>query len=151
MSLKNYMAYGDAETIFTGYANRIKQSPTTFIGTQAEWNALSASEKAEYVLVNITDDEAADSGSLQFPDYANQISVSGSSWTATEDCYVTYTSCNGTYSTDNRLQIDGNVVSTYSSAGGTYVHQFSGYVKEGQVVEAYDLSVGFRAFPLSGD
>lgn len=56
MSDKNFMAYGDAEAIFTGYANRIKKSPTTFIGTTAEWNALSAVEKAVYKLVNLTDD-----------------------------------------------------------------------------------------------
>lgn len=32
---------------------------TTFVGTQAEWNALTADEKAEYELVNITDDAAS--------------------------------------------------------------------------------------------
>ena len=32
---------------------------TTFIGTQAEWNALTTDEKAEYELVNITDDAAS--------------------------------------------------------------------------------------------
>ena len=57
MSEKNFVAYGDAESILTGYANRIKQSPTTFVGTQAQWNALSSSQKAEYELVDITDDE----------------------------------------------------------------------------------------------
>ena len=30
--------------------------PSTFIGTQAEWNALTTAEKAEYTIVNITDD-----------------------------------------------------------------------------------------------
>ena len=32
---------------------------TTFTGTQAEWNALTATEKAKYNLVNITDDVAS--------------------------------------------------------------------------------------------
>ena len=32
---------------------------TTFTGTQAEWNALTATEKAKYNLVNITDDAAS--------------------------------------------------------------------------------------------
>ena len=150
MSLKNYMAYGDAETILTSYANRIKQSPTTFVGTTAEWNALSTSEKAEYVLVDITDDESSLSGMPRFPDYSNQITVDGSPWTATEDCYISYTLCNSVYSTDNRLQIDGNVVSTYSSAGGTYVHQFNGYVREGQIISADDV-YSLRVFPLLGD
>ena len=150
MSLKNYMAYGDAETILTGYANRIKQSPTTFVGTTAEWNALSSSEKAQYELVNITDDESSLSGMPRFPDYSSPITISVSPWTATEDCYISYTLCNGSYSADNRLQIDGNVVSTYSSAGGTYVHQFNGFVKEGQIVTAYDV-YSLKAFPLLGD
>lgn len=150
MSEKNYMVYGDAETILTGYANRIKMSPTTFVGTMAEWNTLSASEKAEYVLVDITDDESSLSGMPRFPDYSNQITVGGSPWIATEDCYITYILCNSVYSTDNRLQIDGNVVSTYSSAGGTYVHQFNGYVKEGQVITAGDV-YGLRVFSLLGD
>lgn len=57
MSEKNFVAYGDAESILTGYANRIKQSPTTFVGTRAQWDALSLSQKAEYTLVDITDDE----------------------------------------------------------------------------------------------
>lgn len=56
MSSKNFMAYGDAESVLTGYATRIKQSPTTFIGTIAQWNALSAEDKARYTLVNLTDD-----------------------------------------------------------------------------------------------
>lgn len=60
------MAYGDAESIFTGYANRIKQSPTTFVGTQAQWNALSSSQKAEYELVDITDDSLSPSGHVDW-------------------------------------------------------------------------------------
>ena len=66
MSEKNFMAYGDAESIFTGYANRIKQSPTTFVGTQAQWNALSSSQKAEYELVDITDDSLSPSGHVDW-------------------------------------------------------------------------------------
>lgn len=62
MSEKNFVAYGDAESILTGYANRIKQSPSTFVGTQAQWNALSSSQKAEYELVDITDDSLSLSG-----------------------------------------------------------------------------------------
>lgn len=151
MSLKNYMAYGDAETILTGYANRIKQSPTTFVGTTAEWNALSSSEKAQYELVNITDDESSLSGMPRFPDYSSPITVSVSPWTATEDCYIVYTVCNSLYSASDRMQVDGNVVSSYNSAGGTYVHQFSGYVQEGQVVTAADITNGLKVFPLLGD
>lgn len=66
MSEKNFVAYGDAESILTGYANRIKQSPTTFVGTQAQWNALSSSQKAEYELVDITDDSLSPSGQVDW-------------------------------------------------------------------------------------
>lgn len=66
MSEKNFMAYGDAESIFTGYANRIKKSPTTFVGTRAQWDALSLSQKAEYTLVDITDDSLSFSGHVDW-------------------------------------------------------------------------------------
>ncbi len=66
MSEKNFVAYGDAEIILTGYANRIKQSPITFVGTQAQWNALSSSQKAEYELVDITDDSLSPSGHVDW-------------------------------------------------------------------------------------
>lgn len=70
MSEKNFMAYGDAESILTGYANRIKQSPTTFVGTQAQWNALSSSQKAEYKLVDITDDEFSSNNFVDWGSYS---------------------------------------------------------------------------------
>lgn len=70
MSEKNFVAYGDAESILTGYANRIKQSPTTFVGTQAQWNALSSSQKAEYELVDITDDEFSPNNFVDWGSYS---------------------------------------------------------------------------------
>lgn len=70
MSEKNFVAYGDAESILTGYANRIKQSPTTFVGTQAQWNALSLSQKAEYTLVDITDDEFSPNNFVDWGSYS---------------------------------------------------------------------------------
>ncbi|MEE3484611.1 MAG: hypothetical protein VZQ98_09860 [Bacteroidales bacterium] len=69
MSEKNFVAYGDAESILTGYANRIKQSPTTFVGTQAQWDALSSSQKAEYELVDITDDSLSPSGHVDWESF----------------------------------------------------------------------------------
>lgn len=56
MSSKNFMAYGDAESVLAGYANRINLKPSTFTGTIAQWNALSVAEKAKYTIVNLTDD-----------------------------------------------------------------------------------------------
>lgn len=70
MSEKKFMAYGDAESVFTGYANRIKQSPTTFVGTMAQWDALSLSQKAEYTLVDITDDEFSPNNFVDWGSYS---------------------------------------------------------------------------------
>lgn len=57
----NFVSYENAEDIFQGYADRIKAN-TEFVGTQAEWDALSAEDKAKYVLVNITDDNSSTGG-----------------------------------------------------------------------------------------
>ena len=53
MSDKNFMSYDNAEEVLTPFAAAIK---STFVGTQAEWDALTAEQKATYRLVNITDD-----------------------------------------------------------------------------------------------
>lgn len=55
MPKKNFMSYGDSETIFSEYADKINNM--IFTGTKAEWAALSDSDKAKYRQVNITDDE----------------------------------------------------------------------------------------------
>lgn len=55
MSAKNFGSYGDLETIFSEYADKINNM--IFTGTKAEWAALSDSDKAKYRQVNITDDE----------------------------------------------------------------------------------------------
>ena len=59
MSNTNFMSYGDAEGVLTGFSDRIKQSPPQFIGTVVEWEALSASEKARYKIIHLTDDGEA--------------------------------------------------------------------------------------------
>ena len=82
MSSKNFMANGDAETVFSGYATRIKRSPSAFIGTRAEWDALTSAQKALYQLVNINDDneEGGGGGSTQVQ----------SDWTQTDDTEVDF-------------------------------------------------------------
>ena len=58
MSDKNFAAYGDLETVLSGFADSIKKKePLTFKGTQAEWNALTAEEQAVYSVRCFTDDE----------------------------------------------------------------------------------------------
>lgn len=53
MSQKNFMSYGDAETLFTEVGNKIND---TFVGTQAQWNALTTEQKKAYKFADITDD-----------------------------------------------------------------------------------------------
>ena len=66
MSSKNYMAFGDSETILTGYANRIKKSPKVFYGSTAEWNALTDAQKEEWDDVALDDDFISDGASERF-------------------------------------------------------------------------------------
>lgn len=118
MSEKNFVAYGDAESILTGYANRIKQSPTTFVGTQAQWNALSSSQKAEYELVDITDDSLSPSGHVDWesngkigsknllPNKATTQTINGVTFTINSDGSVT---ANGTATSNAEIDIATNV------------------------------------------
>jgi len=118
MSEKNFVAYGDAESILTGYANRIKQSPTTFVGTQAQWNALSSSQKAEYELVDITDDSLSPSGHVDWesngkigsknllPNKATTQTINGVTFTINFDGSVT---ANGTATSNAEIDIATNV------------------------------------------
>ena len=59
MSQKNFPSYGDMETLFTEIGEKLgEKQDKEFIGTQAEWDALSSAEKLAYKIVNITDDES---------------------------------------------------------------------------------------------
>ncbi|MBR1703086.1 MAG: hypothetical protein IJ716_14260 [Lachnospiraceae bacterium] len=68
MSQKNFASYGDLEPLFTEIGEKLegKQSKE-FVGTQAEWDALSTAEKKKYVIANITDDD--DLSTTYTPDY----------------------------------------------------------------------------------
>lgn len=56
MSAKNFGSYGDLETIFSEYADKINRKASVWTGTRADWNALSEEEQAKYSIVNFTDD-----------------------------------------------------------------------------------------------
>jgi hypothetical protein len=46
MSLKNFMSYGDAETVLTGFANEIKSKDTAYTTiTYSDWLAMSDAQK----------------------------------------------------------------------------------------------------------
>lgn len=48
MAKKNFMAYGDAETIFTEYAGALNRKLNCFSGTREEFLALSVEERKKY-------------------------------------------------------------------------------------------------------
>ena len=51
MNDKNFMSYGDAETVFTEFADNINsKEPQIFKGTVEEWDALTAEEQAKYTV-----------------------------------------------------------------------------------------------------
>lgn len=53
MSQKNFVSFGDAETLFTELGDKLTP---TFTGTVAEWEALSTAEKIKYKQAVFTDD-----------------------------------------------------------------------------------------------
>lgn len=61
MSDKNFMSYGDAETVFTDYANKIKKAEGDEM-TLAEYNALSQQEKMSGKPFYVTDAPGGGSG-----------------------------------------------------------------------------------------
>lgn len=62
MAKKNFVAYGDAETLITEVQDHLSLRPKTWEGTQAEWDALTLAEKKSYDRADITDD--SDSGDV---------------------------------------------------------------------------------------
>lgn len=96
---------------------------TTFVGTQAEWNALTAEEKAEYELVNITDDAA--SGAQVVVDTVEDGNLNAVTSSATYNALVQYVDLeNITTRSDGSFyitssDIDGEVISVHSH--GTHI------------------------------
>ena len=61
MNDKNFMSYGDAETVFTEFADNINsKEPQIFKGTVEEWDALTAEEQAKYTVRCHTDIDTGD-------------------------------------------------------------------------------------------
>lgn len=57
MSKKNYVAYGDAETVVSGIARVLrKKEPSVFKGSQSEWDALTPAQQSTYEIRIINDD-----------------------------------------------------------------------------------------------
>ena len=76
---------------------------------------------------------------FRFPDYARgniHTNSTVTSYTATEDCYVSYAWISG--STNTTLNIDGVNVSANDNTTNMYVNSFCGYVKKGSVITRSD-------------
>lgn len=71
----------------------------------------------------------------RFPDYAHPITVGSTTWTATEDVYISF------FNADNiELTIDGNSVTSATTISGGVARQFNGYVKKGSVLSSSRLT-----------
>ena len=86
----------------------------------------------------------------RFPDYAHPITISSTSWVATEDCYINMLQCFTSDSNPNTLYIDGNAVSIIDSQSGFLIIHFCGFVKKGQSVyyDYLNYSNFCKIFPL---
>lgn len=74
-------------------------------------------------------------GTTRFPDYAHPLTITSTTWTATEDCYISF------FNADNiDLTIDGNAVTSATTISGGVARQFNGYVKKGSVLSSSRLT-----------
>ena len=86
----------------------------------------------------------------RFPDYAHRITITGTSWVATEDCYISLIQLLDSSVTMPRLSIDGVQVTNRDAQGSLAILNFSGYVKKGQTVSYEYLSYSnfCKVYPL---
>lgn len=87
MAKKNFVAYGDAETLMTEVQDHLSLRPKTWKGTQAEWDALTLAEKKSYDRADITDDsESGDVDTIPTENSPNLI-TSGGVYSANQNIY----------------------------------------------------------------
>ena len=86
----------------------------------------------------------------RFPDYAHRITITGTSWVATEDCYISLIQLLDSSATTQHLSIDGVQVTNRDAQGSLAILNFSGYVKKGQTVSYEYLSYSnfCKVYPL---
>lgn len=60
--MSNFMSNENATEIFDAVGERLGKRPSTFTGTTAQWNAMTAEEQVQYEIVNLTDDYTPDGG-----------------------------------------------------------------------------------------
>ena len=78
MSSKNFVSYGDSETLFTGIKTALQPRKKTWEGTQAEWDALPLADKIKFERADITDDdESGDVDSVPTENSQNLVTSGG--------------------------------------------------------------------------
>lgn len=119
-------------------AQEVSETSTiAFTGTFAEWNALSAAEKARFAnhIVNITDDSSDTVNAVRNPDWSRAVSLTiaqlETGWTVPEDgilvgYYVTDTSSDQTkYISVNDVKVSGAYSYNSTKNGGNVQVQVS--------------------------
>lgn len=147
MSQKNYMSYGDAETIFTELGGKLVP---TFVGTQARWDTLTTAEKTQYKQAIFTDDyddggpKIVANPSGQSSVELHSLGINGTKYTipVNENILPASASNLGGVKIGSGINIaqDG----TISVSGGT----ISGYSKE-KVMEFFKLANDYTAYQLT--
>lgn len=56
MSKKNFVSFGDSETLLSEVGSALRKRATSFVGSTQEWESLSPTDKAKYEVVFINDD-----------------------------------------------------------------------------------------------
>lgn len=101
-------SFGGVETALADKADK-SAVKNEFIGTTAEWNALTTAQKKAYDTYQITDDYTAGGGGL--PDYSTTEQLTGQKWIDGKDIYFkTYT--NLQMSNNTPVVVDSNFGST---------------------------------------
>lgn len=81
------------------------------------------------------------------PDYAHQKTITGNTWTADEDVWISYTNSYTSGASPYPLYADGVEISTATTNSRT--HSFAGRISKGTVLSATGLnSTNFKAWPF---
>ena len=147
MSQKNFMSYGDAETIFTELGDKLTPM---FVGAQAEWGALTTSEKIQYKQAIFTDDyddgapKIVANPSGQSSIELHSLGIDGTKYMIPVNENILPASASNLGGVKIGSGINVAQDGTISVSGGT----ISGYSKE-KVMEFFKLANDYTAYQLT--
>ena len=111
MAKKNFVSYGDSESLFAKIQERLGLRPKTWSGTTDEWNELTLAEKKSYDRADILDDsESGDVDTIPTENSPNLI-TSGGVYTALSEKQNTLTFDNTPTANSNNPVKSGGVYS----------------------------------------